>query len=70
MEFCVRLAPQGWKEKHLDNPADAERTPAEKPECGVEKKAEKSTWARLHAPGSSRKSMGPIRLSVPPVVRR
>jgi len=47
MEFCVRLAPRGWKEKHLDNPADAERTAAEKPECGVEKKAEKSTWARL-----------------------
>ena len=47
MEFCVSLAPQGWKEKHLDNPADAQQPPAEMPQCGVEKKQVRSTWARL-----------------------
>ncbi len=47
MEFCVRLAPQGWKEKHLDNPAEPEQLSVEIPECSVEKKVEKSTWARL-----------------------
>ncbi len=47
MQFCVRLAPQGWKDKHLDNPGDAQQRAAEMPECGVEKKVERSTWARL-----------------------
>jgi hypothetical protein len=27
MEFCVSLGPQGWKEKHPDNPADAQQPP-------------------------------------------
>ena len=47
MEFCVSLAPQGWKEKHPDNPADSKQLSAEISECSAEEKAEKSTWARL-----------------------
>ena len=47
MEFCVSLAPQGWKEKHPDNPADSKQLSAEISECNAEEKAEKSTWARL-----------------------
>ena len=43
----MRLAPQGWKEKHLDNPAETEQVSAEIPECTVEQKVQKSTWARL-----------------------
>ena len=47
MEFCIRLAPPGWKEKHLDNPADSKQISAEIPECSAEKNVEKFTWARL-----------------------
>ncbi len=46
MEFCIRLAPQGWKEKHLDNPADSKQISAEIPECTVEEKTRKSTCPR------------------------
>ncbi len=34
----MRLAPQGWKEKHLDNPAETEQLSAEIPECPIEQK--------------------------------
>ncbi len=47
MGCCIRFAPQGWKEKHLDNPADAEQIPDEIPECSAEEKTQKSAWARL-----------------------
>ena len=47
MEFCIRLAPPGWKEKYLDNPADSKQISAEIPDYSVEEKVEKSTWARL-----------------------
>ncbi len=47
MEFCVRSAPQGWRDKHPDDPANAQQRAALMPECGVEKKKERSTWARL-----------------------
>ena len=43
----MRLAPQGWKEKHLDNPAETEQLSAEIPECPIKQKVQKSTWARL-----------------------
>ncbi len=46
MEFCIRLAPQGWKEKHLDNPAETKQVSAETPECPVEQKVQKSTCRR------------------------
>jgi len=47
MEYCTRLAPQGWRDKHLDNPADSNQLSAEIPECPVEQKVQKSTWERL-----------------------
>ena len=47
MEFCIKFAPQGWKEKHLDNPAETEQVSAEIPESHVKQKVQKSTWARL-----------------------
>ncbi len=47
MECCIRFASQGWKEKHLDNPADTEQIPVEIPECSAEEKTQKSAWARL-----------------------
>lgn len=31
MEYCTRLAPQGWKEKYLDNPGDSNQLSAEIP---------------------------------------
>ncbi len=48
-----------WKEKYPDNPTDAQQRTAEMPERGVEKKEERSTWARL-----IKKSMALIRSSV------
>ena len=45
--LCEPFAPQGWKEKHPDNPADSNRLSTEIPECSVEQKVQNSTWARL-----------------------
>ena len=48
LDFCCRLAPFGWKEKHLDNPHDSEITLSEIPKkCSLEEKEQKSAWARL-----------------------
>ena len=46
LEYCCRLAPQGWKEKHLDNsPVTGETSII--PELTVEEREQKSAWARL-----------------------
>jgi hypothetical protein len=42
----VRLAPQGWKEKHNKKTDPEEHLPETK-EYSVEEKQRKSTWARL-----------------------
>ena len=48
LDFCCRLAPFGWKEKHLDNPHDSEITLSEIPKkCSLEEKEQKSAWTRL-----------------------
>ena len=43
----MNLAPQGWREKYLDNPGDSTQIFASRPECPVAGKVQKSTWARL-----------------------
>ncbi len=48
-DFCVRLAPQGWKEKHLDNVEAEEVITEEKCECSLEEKEQK--YACLCPPG-------------------
>jgi hypothetical protein len=48
LEYCCRLAPQGWKEKHLDS-SDSEEIPVEAPEYTADEMKQKSAWARLIA---------------------
>ncbi len=47
VDNSIRLAPQGWREKYLENPADSNQLSTEIPECPVEQKVQKSTWVRL-----------------------
>ena len=47
MDYCIRLAPQGWREKYLDNPTDSNQPSTEIPQCPVDQKVQNSTWARL-----------------------
>ena len=47
MEFCIRLAPQGWREKYLDNPPDSNQLSTEILQYSIEQKVQNSTWARL-----------------------
>ncbi|MBA7711039.1 hypothetical protein ES703_119989 [subsurface metagenome] len=47
MEHIVRLAPRGWKDKHLGKPDDETPVVEETLKCSVSNKGTNSAWARL-----------------------
>ncbi|MBA7546306.1 hypothetical protein ES705_38694 [subsurface metagenome] len=46
-EFCIRLAPNGWQEKYLNNPDSEEVVSKDKYECSTCDREQKSAWAKL-----------------------
>ena len=47
--YVVRLAPDGWRQKHLDSPDSPETQQEYNPDCSVCSSESRAAWARLIA---------------------